>query len=257
MPYRPEICRFSRFASPTPCARALALAKALAKARGRSGRRRAFTLVETLAIIAVVSLLSALAYPAFVGARARAERGSCEYNVRQLALGVMQYAADYDDNLPPAAYATAPVATVAGSTVIDSTVTWPRLIQPYSRNAQILRCSTDPLSREISYGLNTAVFADLEDGRRRGRRLSQIAAPHQTIMLAENGAADNLLTPRPDTTKLVPPFPVGKIDDDQDSRPTARHMGTCVVGFMDGHTKPMPVTEFYGGAEAAEKFFVP
>jgi prepilin-type processing-associated H-X9-DG protein len=47
-------------------------------------------------------LLAAVLFPVFRQARVAAIREGCIYNVKQLSAGMLMYAADHDDGLPPA-----------------------------------------------------------------------------------------------------------------------------------------------------------
>lgn len=63
------------------------------------GRKRAFTLIELLVVIAIISILAAILFPVFARARENARRASCFSNMKQIGLGIMQYAQDYDGHL--------------------------------------------------------------------------------------------------------------------------------------------------------------
>ena len=61
---------------------------------------RAFTLVELLVVMSIVSLLIALLIPALGAARSTSRAVQCNSNMRQTAIAVINYAADCNDLLP-------------------------------------------------------------------------------------------------------------------------------------------------------------
>lgn len=65
--------------------------------------RKAFTLVELLAVISILALLLALLMPALAGARSQARTLVCRSNVHQLLLAATAYAGDNDGFYVPAA----------------------------------------------------------------------------------------------------------------------------------------------------------
>lgn len=60
----------------------------------------AFTLLELLVVVAIISLLAALLLPALKNARASAKRAACLSNIRQISLAVAAYTGDYSGSIP-------------------------------------------------------------------------------------------------------------------------------------------------------------
>ncbi|MCG9896145.1 MAG: prepilin-type N-terminal cleavage/methylation domain-containing protein [Fimbriimonadaceae bacterium] len=64
-------------------------------------RNRAFTLIELLVVIAIIAILAAILFPVFAQAKFAAKKTSSLSGLKQMALGLQMYAADYDDMAVP------------------------------------------------------------------------------------------------------------------------------------------------------------
>jgi prepilin-type N-terminal cleavage/methylation domain-containing protein len=62
--------------------------------------RVGFTLIELLVVIAIIAILAAILFPVFAQARAKARQATCSSNLRQIGVGILMYAQDYDELLP-------------------------------------------------------------------------------------------------------------------------------------------------------------
>ena len=141
-------------------------------------KSNAFTLIELLIVIAIISLLAAILFPVFAGVRERARQSSCASNLKQIGFAVMQYTQDNDEMMPPvvsrtclanASFVLSPVAWQSGGTPQCGAGTqhpgWMEAIYSYVKNKSLFICPSDYQSKldwnsstgaadKSSYGMN-------------------------------------------------------------------------------------------------------
>lgn len=109
--------------------------------------RNAFTLIELLVVIAIIAILAAILFPVFAQAKAAAKKTACLSNLKQLALGHVMYANDYDDtfaaqesngyNIGETAYA-GPYTN--GAMDPRAEMNWARDVYPYVKSFGVYLC---------------------------------------------------------------------------------------------------------------------
>ena len=98
-----------------------------------------FTLVEILVVVAILAILAAILFPVFARVRENARRSSCQSNLRQIGLGMLQYCGDYDDKLVKSWYGSGNGNYSGGSDATDR-YKWMDAIRPYLKSEQIFNC---------------------------------------------------------------------------------------------------------------------
>src|SRR5580700_8403183 len=105
---------------------------------------RAFTLIELLVVIAIIAILAAILFPVFAQARAQARKTTCLSNNKQVGLSLLMYVQDYDEVLP---LLFVPDSSFTATDFIPGgTQDWHNLIQPYTKNYQMMICPDSGLT---------------------------------------------------------------------------------------------------------------
>ncbi len=212
---------------------------------GRAGRTQAgargFTLIELLVVIAIIAILAAILFPVFAKARENARKTNCLSNIKQMGLGIQQYAQDYDERLPAQWQNSSPVThTAYGQTAVTNYFTWPELIGPYTKNNQMFQCPSKQWAVMINYNSYPTAYhynSNSSGYSCSGVSLAQVTTPANTIMLFDGwGTMDsggwtttnlaNLLSGNADAVATAAL-----------STTVRRHMDGANVGFVDGHAK--------------------
>src|ERR1051326_640189 len=108
--------------------------------------RSGFTLIELLVVIAIIAILAAILFPVFAQAREKARQTMCVSNMKQIGLGVMMYAQDYDEKMP---YNYEYLWDANGKQIPGTLLWWQDLVRPYVKNEAVYTCpSASPHTAE-------------------------------------------------------------------------------------------------------------
>ncbi len=167
-------------------------------------RRRAFTLIELLVVIAIIAILAAILFPVFAKAREKARQSSCQSNVKQMSLGVLQYAQDYDEIIPwmwqggaGSVWAHVPI----NGTAISNYTIWCEYIYPYVKNTQVYSCPSQTYTQAnmqystfaMSYNYNGSAGLTAAPWVAPGpanQAMAKIITPASTILMTDGWTMD-------------------------------------------------------------------
>ena len=230
------------------------------------GNSAAFTLIELLVVIAIIAILAAILFPVFAQAREKARQTTCLSNLKQIGVGMMMYAQDYDDTLVIPDYLIPGTPLVGVSWFNSYTYTSPitfepqkGLLQPYMKSVAIQDCPTASdipgngtlAQSQLAYGLNADYLFPFVGGAYAPARLGDIRDVAETVLMADavgfGGSAGNVSLSR--TSVLNRPSLA--------RRPNfhGRHNGIGNALWVDGHVKafaPTWKTQGFGYTTAAD-----
>jgi prepilin-type N-terminal cleavage/methylation domain-containing protein/prepilin-type processing-associated H-X9-DG protein len=193
---------------------------------------QAFTLIELLVVIAIIAILASILFPVFGRARENARRSSCQSNLKQIGLGIMQYTQDYDEKMPGARTDIVGIGEVP----------WHVMVQPYIKSTQLFKCPSNsstgfqqrtggttpypavPISYLCVGGANDwGGTAPMRHNTQSVTTLSSLETPATTILVGEH------------VDRNDPEFWASNPDGFQ----FTNHLGTTNFLFADGHVKSL------------------
>jgi prepilin-type N-terminal cleavage/methylation domain-containing protein/prepilin-type processing-associated H-X9-DG protein len=175
-------------------------------------RKRAFTLIELLVVIAIIAILAAILFPVFAKARERAEQSASLNNVKQLTLGVITYAQDYDQTFPGWVDNTG-AGAYAHNTWDEQINSQIKSKDVFSNGQTGIKSPSDPQKqRVITYGLNGALIATMNGAGQTPFTATAAAPPAILSPGSVTNPADTILFAELATDFLItntPPNAVG------------------------------------------------
>ena len=205
---------------------------------------RGFTLIELLVVIAIIAILASILFPVFARARENARRSSCQSNMKQIGLGILQYTQDFDEKFP---------WMTNGTSANTDRRNWGQMIYPYVKSTQVFACPSNRIGRDTtqpmastddadldipcSYGVNNRImrYAALTPVKTVG--LSDLNTPAQKIMVGETGQR----------SEAVGWSNWGQAGQNRWLQAASNgfqgHLGTMNLLFADGHVKALKPTQ--------------
>ncbi len=202
----------------------------------------AFTLIELLVVIAIIAILAAILFPVFARARENARRASCQSNLKQIGLGVLQYVQDYDERYPVSnnlSGAGSPYSTVDKPNTNNN---WIAATQPYIKSWQIFLCPSATPNASLATPTATSNTNYFYNGVTLGRSLSAIQSASTLIMAHEfaYSSSDAFIRPQGEPHPVVYPGTVtgfaGWMEAGAFKYDNNHFDGTNLL-FCDGHVK--------------------
>jgi prepilin-type processing-associated H-X9-DG protein/prepilin-type N-terminal cleavage/methylation domain-containing protein len=206
----------------------------------------AFTLVELLVVLAVISVLALLTVPAVSGAMERSRTAICAGHLRQLGSAFLIFSQDNQGRFPRSSHSAAAnrepgwaasVAPYLGAPPAQANAAW-------INRKFCCPCQTNRSPNAYSYALN--VFFELRAGDSylgrpaTWRCVHQVPSPGSTILLAESGRSGGGMSPDHFMAHQWTSVAAAR-----NAMAYDRHDSRANYLFVDGHVERLPIDAIF------------
>ena len=217
-----------------------------------NGHQKAFSLLEMLIVVGIISVLAALAAGGIIQVEALALRAKCTSNLRQLGTAVTLYCSDHSGFFPPYEQHDAN----GGTTWYFGDETTPPGTPEGSRNLNVSSGPLYPYIQEVgqieicpSFNYATALWKPKFKGASYGygynwilggtttgnpMNVAQLTCASHVILFADCAQVNTFQAPASPGHPMIEEF---YIVDQRDYTYHFRHNGKCDVLFVDGHVE--------------------
>ena len=222
----------------------------------RFKHRCGFTLIELLVVITIISIPAAMLLPALRNARESAKKMACLSNMKQIAMGLLMYADDWNGYLP---YYYEPTGGVTYKTFADRILSYLTTFKDEDRwNQRVWQCPSIGRYTDSqwdghyysSYALTHPMFSYQYSHR----NVSKFDNPSNTVMVAEQGPKGGGPWQQSYINKMRVDCPSQAVND-PNTFIDFHHNEGCNVAFVDGHVQWMKRKQFYTGQTPADLWF--
>ena len=217
-------------------------------------RRKSFTLIELLIVVAIIAILAAMLLPALNKARQAAYATMCQNNASQISKGFIMYAGDYQDWMLPYNLNSAISGWVYPAYIYS-------YVQGKLRGEDNFFTATDPIAShnvwwcpvhlntgvigQSGYAKTTRYAQNLSFGYsetlRKKKKITSVKRPSEMLMIGESSALQTstggVWNPCSGFYRISGDF-INSVARHGNALPN-RVKGKMTVGFVDGSVRPI------------------